>query len=190
MTGTELLEQRVAIEREWAYAAWTSRLTYPQMRTLSAEPVERGGLGYAVSMDALRGLVAQARREHGDLEMTRAERVERQQHEIDVRARIARGDLERAHATLMTPKPVREDFGDALDYRDGLAAWAKLQEAAGKTVESAERRLALAMKDERDMHGLNAPTKIEADVTTHDAVMDDLNAALASLGREPITADS
>ena len=46
------------------------------------------------------------------------------------------------------------------------------------------------MKDEREIYGDNAATKIEAEVTTRDGVLDDLNAALVSLGREPVEAAS
>lgn len=182
--GTDLIEARVIREEDWALEAFRARLTYPDMRRRAILPPEQGGLGYAISEPGLKALVAQARRRHGEVAATRDERIERQGIEIDARARAARFDLERAHAELLRPAPERAEYGDSSDYRDALASYHKGIEAAGKLVESADRRLAAAMKDERDLLGLNAPTRIEADVTTHDAIVDELNAALAALDDE------
>lgn len=179
-SGAELVEARVIREEEWALEAWRARVTFPEMRRLALRPPELGGLGYAMSESALRSLVAQARQRHGDTTMSREERVERQQMEIDARARAARHDLNRAHAALAEPMP-----DDTAEPEERALYWKKI-EAAGKLVETADRRLAQAMKDERDLHGLNAPTRIEADVTTRDAVTEELNAMLTRAGREPI----
>ena len=42
---------------------------------------------------------------------------------------------------------------------------------------------------EAKMHGDDAALRIEADVTTHDAVLDELNAALVAMGEEPVRAE-
>lgn len=188
LTGAELVEMRVIREEDWALEAFRARVTFPEMRRLALAPPEMGGLGYALSEHALRSLVAQARKRHGDTNVTREERVERQQMEIDARARAARFDLSRAHAALSEAKPDRAEYPEPDEYTAALSLYWKKIEAASKTVESADRRLAQAMRDERDLHGLNAATKIEAEVTTRDGVLDDLNAALVALGREPVDA--
>lgn len=186
--GTELVDPRIEREQSWALEAFHNRLTWGQMRALAIRPPDAGGLGYAVSLSGIRALVAAARTANGDLSVTREERIERQGIEIDARARAARYDLEGAHAALMSPKPERDEYGDGDEYRAELALYWKKIENASRTVESADRRLAAAMKDERDLHGLNAPTRIEADVTTRDGALDDLNAALAALGADPVEA--
>lgn len=183
----EIVDPRVDREQRWALEAFHARLTFPQMRALALEPPERGGLGYPVSLSGVKALVVAARAANGDLSMGREERVERQSDEIDGRARAARYDLERAHVTLQTPPPDRGEFFDSVEYRDALDVWRRQIEAATKLVESADRRLAAAMKDERDLHGLNAPTRIEADVTTRDGMMSDLEAALAALDAEEVS---
>ena len=184
--STDLVEARVIREEDWALDAWRARRSFPDMRRLAMLPLEEGGLGYALSESALRGLVAQARKRHGDTTMTRDERVERQQMEIDERARAARYDLARAHAELNRPRPSRDEYPDPDEWDRAFIAWAKGQDAATRLVESADKRLAAAMKDERDLHGLNAPTRIEADVTTRDAVTEELNAMLERAGRAPV----
>lgn len=189
-TGAELVEMRVIREEDWALEAFRARLTFPEMRRLAIVAPEDGGLGYAVSEHALRNLVQQARKRHGDTAVTRDERVERQQLEIDARIRAARHDLNRAHAALNEPKPERAEFGDPEEYAAALGIHWKKVEAAAKMVDAADRRLATAMRDERDLHGLNAATKIEAEVTTRDAVTEELNAMLLRAGREPITSDA
>lgn len=179
----ELVEAKVIREEDFALEAWRARVPYPEMRRLALAE-----LGYAISESGLRALVQQARARHGDTAMTRADRIDRQQAEIDERARRARFDLAKWHAASNEPQPERAEYFDTLDYRDALAAWGKRVEAANKAIAEADRRLAAAMKDEREIYGDNAATKIEAEVTTRDGVLDDLNAALVSLGREPVEA--
>lgn len=175
----ELLEARVHAEEEFALEAWRARMSFTDMRRLAFDH-----FGYALSESTLRSLVKSARARVGDLTITREERVERQQDEIDDRARRARYDLAQAHAALNAPRPEREDFTDHVDYTSALVAWAKMYEGASKVVEQADRRLAAALKDERELHGLNAPTKIEAEVTTRDAASAELDAMLARLDAE------
>lgn len=188
MSRTDVADPRVAREQEWALEGFRARLTWAQLRARSIRSPEEGGLGYPLSLAAIRSLVAAARTAEGDLDVSREERIERQGIEIDARARAARFDLERAHFDLLSPKPERDEYADDADYRAELTLYWRKIENATKVVESADRRLAAAMRDERDLHGLNAPTKIEADVTTRDGALEDLNAALVALGAEPVEA--
>lgn len=188
--GTELVDPRVAREQEWALEGFRARLTFAQLRSRALLPPEEGGLGYAVSVSGIRALVAAARTAEGDIAVTREERRERQGMEIDARARTARYDLERAHRDLLTPRPDRAEFYDSADYRDALAGWAKQIEAAAKIVESADRRLGAVMEREAKLFGLDAATRIEAEVTTHDGALDDLNEALIALGGAPVEVES
>lgn len=184
--GADLVAARVTREEDWALEAWRARVPYPEMRRLALRPVDEGGLGYALTESALRGLVQAARARHGETVMTRADRIERQQEEIDERARRARYDLAKAHAMTQTPPPDERPDETPLEYAKRLEVWAKMIEGAHKAVESADRRLAAAMKDEREIHGDNAATKIEAEVTTRDGVLDELNEAIIALGGTPV----
>jgi len=181
----ELVEAKVIREEDFALEAWRNRIPYPEMRRLALDV-----LGYALSESALRALVQSARARHGDTAMTRADRIDRQQAEIDERAARARFDLRKWHALAQEPQPERSEYFDTADHRDALAAWGKRVEVANKAIAEADRRLQAAMKDEREIYGDNAATKIEAEVVTRDGVLDDLNAALVSLGREPVEAEA
>ena len=181
----ELVEAKVIREEDFALEAWRNRIPYPEMRRLALDV-----LGYALSESALRALVQSARARHGDTAMTRADRIDRQQAEIDERAARARFDLRKWHALAQEPQPERSEYFDTADHRDALAMWGKRVEVANKAIAEADRRLQAAMKDEREIYGDNAATKIEAEVVTRDGVLDDLNAALVSLGREPVEASS
>lgn len=153
---------KVANEERWAHTMRMQRLGFEQMQDLSALPVAQGGLGYLVPARTLKKRAdAYFAEMRATLQDDRATRAERQSYEIDERARVARADLIRAY-----------EAGDV------------------KAVEAADRRLAAAMRDERDLFGLNAATKIEAEVTTHDGVLEELNDALARMGRPPILAEN
>lgn len=184
----ELVEARVVREEDWALEAYRASVPFPEMRRLALLPVSEGGLGYTLSESALRSLVQSARARHGETVLNRSDRVDRQQIRIDERTRMAREDLELAHALSRVAPPSRDEFDFPSEYAGALAAHAKMVEAAAKMVESADRRLAAAMKDEREIHGDNAATKIEAEVTTRDGVLDELNASLAVLGRPKVEA--
>ncbi|MTU33564.1 hypothetical protein GMD41_12570 [Parasutterella excrementihominis] len=179
----ELIEAKVIREEDFALEAWRARVPFPEMRRRALSE-----LGYAISESGLRALVKSARARVGDLAMTRDERIERQQAEIDERAARASFDLRKWHALAQEPQPDRAEYADTAEHRDALAGWAKRVEVANKAIADADRRLQAAMKDEREIYGDNAATKIEAEVTTRDGVLDDLNAALVSLGREPVEA--
>lgn len=182
----ELVEARVVREEDWALEAYHAGVPFREMRRLAIAPVDEGGLGYALNESALRSLVQSARARHGETMLTRGDRVDRQQAWIDERAGGALHDLRMARAMMHVAPPSRDDFDFPAEYSAALAAHAKMLEAAAKQVESADRRLREAQKDEREIHGDNAATKIEAEVTTRDGVLDELNASLAALGLDTV----
>lgn len=94
--GDELLARRVVHEQEWAYARWLEHRSYHQMRVMAGKPVSQGGLGYDLSLDALRGLVAGYRETHGEQTMTRAEYIERELHDLDVAQQLALASMQKA----------------------------------------------------------------------------------------------
>lgn len=177
----ELVEARVVREEDWALEAYRAGVPFPEMRRLALAPVDEGGLGYTLNESALRSLVQSARARHGETTLNRSDRVDRQQAWIDERAGGALHDLRHARAMMQVPPPSRDDFDFPAEYSAALAAHAKMLEAAAKQVESAERRLEVAMDRESKLHGDYAATKIEAEVTTRDGVLDELNASLAAL---------
>lgn len=138
----ELIEAKVIREEDFALEAWRARVPFPEMRRRAL--VE---LGYAISESGLRALVKSARARVGDLSMTRDERIERQQAEIDERAARARFDLRKWHALAQEPQPDRDEYADTAEHRDALAAWAKRVEVANKAIDAADRRLAAAQFD-------------------------------------------
>ncbi len=155
---TALIEARVFREREWMHARWMQRMSYTQIAAAAALPVEHGGLGISVSPAACRAMVAAHREDRGDLTMSRDERVERQSDELDEIARAVRHEL-------------------AETMRDTGRVDLKLVDA-----------LLAVGKREADLHGLAAPAKLEVDVTTRDAIIDELNAELAALGEATVEA--
>lgn len=93
---TELVEAKVAAEREWMHARWMERLTYRQIAALAAAPVEHGGLGILVSHAGVKAMVAAYREDRGDVTMSREERLERQSDELDEVMRHLRGRVAKA----------------------------------------------------------------------------------------------
>ena len=184
--STELVDPRVLREQAWALEGFRARLTWAQLRARAILPPEAGGLGYAVSESGIRALMASARTAEGDVAVSREERIERQGIEIDARARAARYAFEAAHRDLLADPPERSEFYDREEYVDAVALYWKKIEAATKLVESADRRLHSVMEREAKLFGLDTPTRIEADVTTRDGAIDDLNAALVALGADPV----
>lgn len=146
-----LIEQRVIQEQEWAYARWVERFSYRQMRALGCRPPEQGGLGRDISPVAYKHLVHAAREAHGDLTLSRDERLERMNAENDDLARALRAELNRE----------REESGRVdLKLADALLA---------------------VQKREADLNGVNAPTKVEAEIVTKSAVDAELEEMLARI---------
>lgn len=55
-----------------------------------------------------------------------------------------------------------------------------------KASADAELRLLRYQEREAKIFGTDSPQRVEAEVTTRDGVLEDLNAALVSLGRDPV----
>ncbi|WP_298944183.1 hypothetical protein [uncultured Microbacterium sp.] len=154
----EVVAAKVAIEEEWAYDRRVERLSWRQMRDRSALPVEQGGLGYLLGIATLQARAdAYFAQIRGTLRVGVDERRARQEGEIDELIRLAIGDI-------------------------------KVARAAGDVKASADAELRLLRYQEREakIFGTDSPQRIEAEVTNRDAVLEDLNAALVSLGREPV----
>lgn len=157
----ELIATKVALEEQWAYDRRQERMSLRQMRQAAALPVEQGGLGYALSEATLKARIdAYFARMKATLDMGVDERRARQEAEIDELIRLATSDIVRARAA-----------GDV------------------KASADAELRLLRYQEREAKIFGTDAPQRIEADVTTHDAVLDELNAALVAMGEEPVSVD-
>lgn len=185
-----LIEQRVMHERAWAYSAWMARYGYAAMRRLANLPPDEGGLGYDLSESALKGLVDQAKADRGDLTMSREQRIERQSAEVDERARAARHDFAAAYQRLATLDAAIAGF-EVYDLETAMALRSMVTERNGiaADLERADRRLDTIHAREAKLHGLDAPTEARLEVTTRDAVIDELNAALEAAGLDQVTAD-
>lgn len=181
---TAIIAAKVLEERAWMHARWMERMTFRQISALAAQPRDMGGLGITVSPAGCKSMVATYREESGDVTMGREERRERQSDEVDMRARRARHDLDVAHAEANAPAPERDDYDDEEDWKVALGMWKLRRDDARKAVEMADRRLAAAQKDERDLHGLTAAAELKVDVVHRDAIIEELNEELAKLGEE------
>lgn len=179
---TAIIAAKVLEERAWMHARWMERMTFRQISALAAQPREMGGLGITVSPAGCKSMVATYREESGDVTMGREERRERQSDEVDMRARAARADLDDAYRALALAKAALEAEPDA-DPSERVAHW-KAVEAAQNVINLADRRLAAAQKDERDLHGLTAAAELKVDVVHRDAIIEELNEELAKLGEE------
>lgn len=185
-----LIAARVMHERAWAYNAWMARYGYSAMRRLANLPESEGGLGYDLSESALKGLVEAAKADRGDLTMSREQRIERQSAEVDERARAARHDFGAAYSRLATLDAAIAgfevyDLDTALALRDMVGQ----RNAIARELEAADRRLDTIHAREAKLHGLDAPSEARLEVTTRDAVFDELNAALEAAGLDPVKAD-
>lgn len=156
----ELIEARVQREREWCWASYVAGYPYPVIATMSGLPEAEGGIGRSLHVSAVKHLVAEHRAEQGDIIGTREERIERRQMRLDQIALDAQAAMRRARE----PRVI-----------DGV-------ELPGYFDEKAAKVLLDVMAAEGKMHGDDAALRIEAEVTTRDGVLDELNASLAVLG--------
>lgn len=184
---TALIEAKVHREREWMHGRWLERMTFRQISALAALPEDQGGLGIMVSHAGVKAMVSAHREANGDVTMSRDERLERQSDEVDMRARAARRDLDEAYRYLakMQAEPVPV-FDTPLEAAAWMSARAKLIDALQASIVSADRRLDSAQVREDKLHGLSAAVKIEAEITTRDSIVDELNAELAAMGEQPV----
>lgn len=157
----DVILAKVTLEEQWAYDRRMERLSFRQMRELAALPVERGGLGYAIPESTLKHRAdAYFARVKATLRTGVDERRARQEAEIDELIRLAVGDIARARAA-----------GDV------------------KASAEAEARLLRYQEREAKIFGTDAPQQIHQTVETRDGLLDDLNASLIALGREPVTSE-
>jgi len=157
-TDREIIVARVVHEEQWAYDRRSERLGIRQIARLSALPPEQGGLGYPLSETVVRSRVeAYFSRIRSSLQTGVEERRARQEEEIDDLIRLAVADIRAARA-------------------------------AGDVRASAEAEMRLLRYQEREakIFGTDAPQRIETEVTTRDAVADELDAMLARMGRDPL----
>lgn len=135
----ELIAVRTLREQQWAYARRLEHLSYRAMRSAANLPTNEGGLGYDISEQGLKGLVAgYVAEQHEVLAADRDELLARQQADLDELARHARTAL-----------------GKATKY--------------GVLDKDAALLLRGVLEDERKLHGLAAPTEARIDVTVSDA---------------------
>lgn len=153
---SELIALRVMQEQQWAYACSLEHLSYRDMRQLANCPPEYGGLGYDLSEHALKGLV--------------------------------RGYLDRMRTVLEADRDelIAREAND-LDTLTRLGMAGLRRAAALEELDVHAAKLVLdTSKARRSLYGLDAPTETKIEVTTRDGVLDDLNAALARLGEQPV----
>lgn len=188
-----LIEQRVQHERDWAYALWLDRLTFRQIRRVANMAPSEGGLGYDLGEQAIKGLVLAARESIGDVTMSRDERIERQAAEIDARARTARLEFEalanKAQSLDTAIAELRESnarYDDPLTYVNRLAKLVDQRGRVAAELERADLRLDRAQVAERKLFGLDAPSEAKLEITTRDAVTDELNEMLERAGHKPV----
>lgn len=149
---------KVATEEEWAYDRRSERLSWRQMRDLAPLPVERGGLGYPLGIMTLKTRAdAYFEQIRSTLRVGVEERRSRQEAEIDELIRLAVGDIKTARQA-----------GDV------------------KASAEAEARLVRYQEREAKIFGTDAAQRIEAEITTKDGVLDELNASLVALGLDPV----
>lgn len=168
----EIVAARAVLEQAWTYdRRIVDGMTWQMIRALALRPDELGGIGRNYGIATLKGLVAAHRAEQGEIVGTREERIERRQHELDELALLARASIARAAA------------GGVVKI-DG-----ELVEIPPRLDEKAAKVLLVARAAEAKMHGDDAAQRVDVDVTTHDAVLDELNAALVAMGEEPVRAE-
>lgn len=156
----ELIAARVALEQEWAY----------ERRIVDGLPWA------AIRALALRPL------EHGG--------IDRNVGVATLRALVAAHRAEQGEIVGTREERIERRQHEldtlALAARSSLAKAAKL----GALDVHAAKVLLDARAAEAKMHGDDAALRIEADVTTHDAVLDELNAALVAMGEEPVKVEA
>lgn len=153
---SELIAVRILHEQEWAYEAWRQRLSYAAIARRSALPVSEGGLGYPLS-----GQIVKSR--------------------LD-------GYRERMRPLLESSvESARERQVAELDELSRLAQAALAKAAAGGSIDRDAARLLLDIHArEAKLLGLDVPVKVDLEVVTRDAIIDELNEELAALGEDVV----
>ena len=172
-------------EQRWAYERRLERLSYAEVRDLAARPVSEGGLGRDMAVSALKQRVRDYMATMREVETeTRDEHRARELAGLDaqeqaLRAKTSRVDVEAtllrarvATGRSLTLDEVVADYPEALVLRDE------------RIVVAAAAGLLRVSESRRKLLGLDEP--LEAQVTvSHEATMEELDAALARLGRKP-----
>jgi hypothetical protein len=156
----DLVAVKVMREQEWAYAAWLAHVPFAQMRVEVAKPPSEGGLGYELSVQALRGLVTGYRARVGDLSATREEQIERELHDLDAIQRAAGLSLARAEAAEALDVHAAKLYLDAGAQRRkllGLDAAVKVEAEVTHRDAVAEELNAMLGRAGRDPIGTDAP---------------------------------
>lgn len=165
----DLLAVKVLQEQRWAFEGRLAHLSYHEMRLLSskAPPV---GLGYDVSEHRLKGLVASYRERMADIETEDlAEHRARELHDLDLAQRRVDAIAENAARRV----------AEAAEMHTLDVHGSKL------VLDATAQRRAIG-ESRRKLLGLDQPVKAELEVTTRDAVTEELNAMLSRAGRPPI----
>jgi len=189
----DLVKARVILEQAWVYEQRIERgLPWSAIRAHALRPDKLGGIGRNLSVSALRSMVAAHRAEQGEIVGTRDERIERRQLEYDTLALLARGTITgevfEPDLSIFEPDPEDSTRTAIEKARAKADIESRVKIAAAKMRGDAAKLLLDVRAAEAKMHGDDAALRIEADVTTHDAVLDELNAALVAMGEEPVKA--
>ena len=165
----ELISVKVLHEQRWAYERRLEHLSYHEIRVLSANMPEHGGLGYDVSEHRLKGLVAGYRERMAEVEAEElGEHRARELHDLDMIQREAGRAIDATRAN-----PPVDAQGNLITFNDKAVA-----------------RYLEVGRERRKLLGLDQPVKAEIEVTTRDAVTEELNAMLARAGRPPIEVEN
>ena len=192
-SNTDLIAAQTMREREWCHARWLERMSFSAIRRAANLPESEGGLGYDLSEQAVKGLVLAARADRGDMTMGRDERIERQAAEVDERARAARNDFAAAYRkaaaiddAIEALRESDERILDPMGYANAMSRLVAKRDQHAADLERADKRLDAVHAREARLFGLDAPTEAKLEVTTRDAVADELNAMLERAGRKPV----
>lgn len=184
--STEVVSVRVEREERWCYERHVDDgLSIRHIADLATKPVDEGGLGYPMSTATVSRRWSAYRAKLAELvQDTRAERV---QVSLDKMADRERRTLELAGPVdeAATAKArARAQYGggdpnnpDLLVLRDDATRLKALAEL--RRIDESRRKLL----------GDDAPTTINANVTTTDAATAELNAMLAEAGLDPIESE-
>lgn len=185
-TGRSLAES--LSEARWAYERrHGDRLSYQAIADLAARPVAEGGRGQSMALGTVRRRV----KDYSDTlavvadDETREEQRAAELADLDLQQRafvalLGRVDeaasLQRAFAMNTTIDALRDQRPDLLVLRDE------------KLIMRALENLRSVGESRRRLMGTDAPQRAEIDLTARDGILDELNASLATLGLDTVTA--
>lgn len=175
-------------EARWCYERRAERMTYQSIADLSGAETKDGGLGRRIGMKTVRKRVREyvATLAVVDDE-TREEQRGRELADLDQQQRAFAllatpvdevATLQRAFAMNTTLDALKQQRPDLIVLRDERVTLRALE--GMRAVGESRRRLL----------GLDSPAEVRAEVTSRDAVLDELNAALSSAGLKPVKATS